>query len=105
MRRFIIGFFAAIGFFFFSLIALAVALWLFAAPREAPLADADVLTLDLTKTLAEGAPEDGLARALLGEQTTLRDVLDGVERAGGDRRIKGLVARVGDGAIGTAQAQ
>jgi protease-4 len=105
MRRFIIGFFAAIGFFFFSLIALAVALWLFAAPREAPLADADVLTLDLTKTLAEGAPEDGLARALLGEQTTLRDVLDGIERAGGDRRIKGLVARVGDGAIGTAQAQ
>ncbi|HUH84990.1 MAG TPA: signal peptide peptidase SppA [Stellaceae bacterium] len=104
MRRFIIGFFAAIGFIFFSLIALAVVFWLF-APREAPLAEADVLTLDLTKAMAEGAPDDGIARALLGEKATLRGVLDGIERAAGDPRIKGIVARVGDGDVGTAQVQ
>jgi protease-4 len=105
MRRFIIGFFAAIGFFFFSLFVLGVVLWFVAAPREASLADADLLTLDLTKALGEGAPDDGIARALLGDGATLRDVLDGIDQAGDDRRIKGIVARLADGEIGTAQVQ
>ncbi|HXY99918.1 MAG TPA: signal peptide peptidase SppA [Stellaceae bacterium] len=105
MRRVIFGFFASIGFLVFAFILLGAGLWLFAAPREKPLTERNVLLVDLTGPLREGAPDDGIERVLLGEQTSLRDVLDAVERARGDPRIAGLVARLGDGATGTAEAQ
>ena len=105
MRRVIVGFFAFIGFFVFALMLLGVGLWLFAAPREKPLAERNVLLVDLTQSLPEGAPGDGIERILLGEQTSLRDVLDAIERARSDPRVGGLVARLGDGAVGTAQTQ
>jgi protease IV len=105
MRRVIIGFFAAIGVLVVALIAAGIALWIFAAPGEKPLADQDILVLDLTKALPEGAPQDGLQRLLLGEEISFRDVLDGIERAESDPRVKGIVARLGDGALGTAQVQ
>jgi len=105
MRRFIVGFFAVIGFFTFSLIAISLVLAVFAAPREKPLPEVGVLSLDLSKSFAEGAPEDGFARALLNPETTLRDVLDGIEQAGADPHIKGILARISDSDAGTAQAQ
>jgi protease IV len=105
MRRFIVGFFALIGLVVVAFIALAVALWLWAAPGEKRLASTNILTLDLTQPLPEGPPDDGIERALLGQQLGFQDVLDGLDRAGSDQRIKGLVARVGVGALGTAQLQ
>jgi protease-4 len=105
MRRVIVGFFAAIGFLVFALFVIAIGVWLFAGGREKPISEANLLMLDLTRPLADTAPDDGLGRLLLGEEARLRDVLDGIERAGEDRRIKGIVARLGDGALGTAQIQ
>jgi protease IV len=106
MRRFIVGFFAIIGFACFLLIVvLAVGVWFVASPGEKPLAENSILTLDLTKPLVEGAPDDGIERVFLGEQSTLRDVLDGIERAQADPRIKGILARIGDSELGTARAQ
>src|ERR1700737_460278 len=106
MRRFIVGFFAIIGFAFFLLmITIGVGVWFVAAPGEQPLADNSVETLDLTKPLAEGSSDDGIERVFLGEQSTLRDMLDGIERAQSDSRVKGILARIGDSGLGTAQAQ
>ncbi len=105
MRRVIIGFFAAIGVLVVALSAAGIALWIFAAPGEKPLAKQNILLLDLTKALPEGAPQDGVERLLLGEEISFRDVLDGIERAERDPRVKGIVARLGDGALGTAQVQ
>ncbi len=104
MRRFIVGFFALIGLLVVVLIAFGVGLWLIAAPGEPALGEANILTFDLTAPLPEDGG-DGIERALLGEQTTLRDVLDGLERASEDARVKGIVVRVGDGTFGTAQVQ
>ncbi|HYM01529.1 MAG TPA: S49 family peptidase, partial [Stellaceae bacterium] len=105
MRRFVVGFFAVIGLAVVSLTVLVIAVWYFAAPSKPQLAEANILTLDLTKALPEGASGDGIERAFLGEQTTLRDVLDGLERAGTDPRVRGVIAHVGGGALGTAQVQ
>ena len=105
MRRAIVGFFAVIGFLFFALVILAAGVWLFAGGREKGLGAANVLFLDLTKPLAEAAPDDGLGRVLFGEEFTLRDVLDGIERGAADSSVKGIVARLGDGELGTAQIQ
>jgi protease-4 len=105
MRRIVVGFFALIGLFVVGLAALAVGLWLWLAPGEKPVAANTVLMLDLTQPLPEGVSPGGIERVLLGEQTSLRDVLDGLTRAGADRRVKGVVARVGGGELGAAQTQ
>ena len=105
MRRVIVGFFASIGVFVVSLVLLGVGFWFFVAPHEKPLADTDVLQIDLTQPLPEGASDGGIERLLVGERTTLRDVLDAVERGENDPRVKGLVARLGGGSLGTAEVQ
>ncbi len=105
LRRVVIGFFALVGLVVIVLFALAVGLWLWSAPGEKRLAQSNVLMLDLTRPLAEGPPDGGIESVFIGGRLNLRDVLDGLERAGDDARIKGLVARVGDGQSGTAQVQ
>ena len=105
MRRFVIGFFAAVGFLTAVLAVGAVLLIGGLKPRVTPLADNIILTVDLTRGLEEGPSEDHLLRLLVGAEPTLRDVLDGIERASDDLRVKVLLARVGDDALGLGKIQ
>src|SRR5690242_3135005 len=105
MRRFIVGFFAAIGAFFTLIIGALIALAIWGSSATTPVAEGTVLSLNLTDGLSDIAPREGLG-AVFGEQKpTLRDVLDAIERASNDGRVKGLFARVGGDDIPTAQAQ
>jgi protease IV len=105
LRRLLVGFLAVIGFFVVAFFAIGIGLWMFAQPSEERLGETNLLSLDLTKPIVEGPPGDGLERLVIGEQVTLRDVVEGLLRAADDTRIKGVVARVGDGMLGTAQIQ
>ena len=105
MRRFVIGFFATVGFLTALLAVGAVLLIGGLKPRVTPLADNIILTVDLTRGLEEGPSEDHLLRLLVGAEPTLRDVLDGIERASDDLRVKVLLARVGDDALGLGKIQ
>jgi protease IV len=105
MRRVIVGFFAAIGFLTVLLVVGVVLLATGMKPRFTPLAENIILNVDLTRGLAEGAHEDRLLRLLLGAEPTLRDVLDAIETASGDPRVKGLLARVGEDELGLAKVQ
>jgi protease IV len=105
MRRLIIGFFALIGILVFGLVALLIIVVIVAAPSTKRLAANEILTLDLTQSLPDAPPGDGFERILLGERLTLRDVTDALARAGDDARSKGVVARVGEGSLGTAAIQ
>src|SRR6516162_7327720 len=105
MRRVIVGLFAAIG-FVTGLFALAGVLLIGGLkPKVTPLADNIILSVDLTHELAEGAREDRLLRLLVGGEATLRDVLDAIEMASGDPRVKGLLARVGEDELGLGRIQ
>src|SRR5262249_2385041 len=74
-------------------------------PVVTPLADNIILTIDLTQGLAEGPRQDRLLRLLVGSELTLRDVLDGVEAASGDPRVKVVLAQVGDDELGLGKIQ
>jgi len=105
MRRFIVGFFAFIG---FATVLLAAAIMLVVGglrPSVTPLPGNILLTADLTRDLPEGASEEPLIRLLVGSKPTLRDFLDAVEAAGNDPRVKVLLARVGDDELGLAKVQ
>ena len=105
MRRVVVGFFAVIGFLTVLLVLGAVLLIGGLKPTVTPLADNIILTVDLTQGLAEGPRQDHLLRLLVGAEPTLRDVLDGLEAASGDPRVKVLLARVGDDELGLAKIQ
>ena len=105
MRRFIVGFFAAIGFLTVLVAAVAILLVGGLKPRVTPLPSNIVLTVDLTRDLPEGAGEEPLLRLVAGSKPTLRDFLDAVEAAGNDPRVKVLLARVGDDEMGLARVQ
>jgi protease IV len=105
MRRLIVGFFAAIGFFTVLLVAGILVVVAGLRPSVTPLPDNMILTVDLTKDLPEGSSEDSLLRLLTGSKPTLRDFLDAIETARDDPRVKVLLARVGDDELGLAKVQ
>jgi protease IV len=105
MRRVLVGFFAAIG-FLTTLTILGVFLLVAGLkPHVTPLATNVILNVDLTRGLAEGARENRLLRLLVGPEPTLRDVLDAIETASNDPRVKVLLARVGSDELGLARTQ
>ena len=78
-----------------------------AGPSTAPVPDRVVLEVNLERRLIEYVPQDPLAQALLLAEKllTLRDLTDGIQRAAGDRRVVGLIARVGAAPMGLATIQ
>jgi protease IV len=105
MRRLVVGFFAVVGFLTVLLVAVVVLLAAGMRPHVTPLAENIILNVDLTQGLAEGAREDRLLRLLVGAEPTLRDVLDAIETASSDPRVKVLFARVGDDELGLGKIQ
>src|SRR5512139_2349739 len=68
--------------------------------RNAPL----VLELDLTDGLIEVSPADPVSAFMARRRAHLRDVLDGLRRAGGDPRVRALIVKIGPG-LGLAMSQ
>jgi protease IV len=69
------------------------------------LAEAIVLTIDLTGGLSDGPNPDAMSRLLFGEKTTLRDFVDAVGRAAADPRVKSLYVELGDDRLGLGKTQ
>jgi protease-4 len=70
-----------------------------------PVPQRAVLQLDLADGVVETWPENPLARASMGEAVRLRDLVQSLDAAGRDPRVKGIVARLGAGPLGMARAQ
>lgn len=104
MKRFIVGALATIGALsilgFFGFIFLIVV----ATSNKPSVPSHLVLELDLSKPLAEQVPEDSLAGAFGNPDTTMRDVLDALEKGAKDDRVKALLVHVEQvGSLAAAQ--
>jgi protease-4 len=105
MIRFLVRLFALIGFLGVAIVVGAF-FWVGSLMDERPaLPEAVVLRLDLDRPLAERAPDDPIAAVLLDREEGLRDVVDALDRAARDPRVKGMVARIGGDRFALAQAQ
>ena len=105
MRRVLIGIFAVIGVLAVLSLAGGLAAWRLLQPKPPQIAASTILDLDLSQDIAESQPADPVARLLFDGQPALRDLLDALQRAGDDPRVKGVVARVGNDGLGTATVQ
>ena len=82
-------------------IAIGLYYWFFAnrVPKRV------VLEVDFEQSVVELIPDDPLGRLLLAKSLTLRDVVEALQKAASDNRVKGLVARVGQSKMKLAQVQ
>lgn len=64
-----------------------------------------VLRIDLERAIPEAAPETSFWAFRSGRPLTLKDLVEALERAGEDRRVVGLVGRVGATPLGLARSQ
>ncbi len=64
-----------------------------------------ILELNLETAVTEDSPDDPLAR-LSGQHTpSVRDIVEGLQKAGDDARVKGLIARLGTSTMAMAHVQ
>jgi len=64
-----------------------------------------ILEADFEQGMIESVPDDGIARVLMTKKMRLRDVVETLQKASQDDRVKGLVARVGRSSVRLAQVQ
>jgi protease IV len=105
MRRFFVGFLAIVGFLVILGAAVGGGLFLWLAPEKPDVPAQTIVMLDLTQSLGETESGDALESLLFEKEPSLRDVVEGLERAAADPRVVGLFARIGDDQHGFASTQ
>jgi len=104
MKRFLIGTLAFIGAMSVLFVVGLIGLMVLASASGPRIPSNIVLELDLEDPLPEYVMNDSLSGAFGEDPTTVRDVVDALEKAGDDPRVKSLVARVGNpGSAAAAQ--
>jgi len=64
-----------------------------------------ILEADLEQPLLEYVPETPSAKLMLTDRTSLRDVIDAIDRGATDDRVVGMVAKIGAAPLGMARVQ
>jgi protease IV len=82
-------------------IAVFLYSWLFAGRVPGRV----IIEADFDRGMVEYVPEDGLARVLMSEKLCVRDVVEALQKAASDDRVKGMVARVDRTDLRLAQVQ
>lgn len=103
--RIILRVFAIIGFLSVLLVAGAVGLAYHFANRQPTLPDNIVLELDLEQPLAEAPATDPIAGLLGNRHATVEQMVRTLNRAAKDPRVKGIIARTGNGVHSFAVTQ
>ncbi|WP_225413449.1 signal peptide peptidase SppA [Stigmatella hybrida] len=104
MKRFIVGALAVIGALSILFVAGLILLILVASASKPSVPGTLVLELELDQPLQEQVPEDSLAGAFGPDPATVRDVVEALEKAAQDKRVKSLLVRIDQpGGIAVAQ--
>jgi protease-4 len=105
MRKVIVAILAVIGGLAIVSVLIGGAVVVGARLGKGVIAGNTVLEIDLERALLEDQPDDPVVELLAGKGVVVRDVVEALAKAGGDTRVKGLVARVGAAPVGMAQVQ
>src|SRR4249919_1077752 len=67
--------------------------------------DKTILEANFEQALPENIPDSPTAKLMNSDQTTLRDVIDAIDRGAADDRVVGMVAKIGAAPLGMAKVQ
>lgn len=104
MRKGLVGCLAAVGGLVVLLVLSITALAL-VIRSGGSVPSKTILEANFETQLMEDVPGEPIARAMLAEAPSVRDVVDALDRASADGRVAGLVARLGAAPMGMAQIQ
>lgn len=105
IRRLVCGLLAVVGAAVVLLAVVSAGVVAFFPGARHTVPDSAVLTLDLADGISERGATGPLAWASFSRELPLRDLVEGMDAASRDERIKGLVARIGAGDLQMARAQ
>ena len=105
MKKFIVRTLAVIGALTILFVIVVGGLLLLSWTAKPGVPGKVILELNLETGLIEAIPNDPIATIMLSDTTTVKDIVDGLERAGNDDRVAGVVVRLGGTTTGMAQAQ
>ena len=86
------------------LLSIVVSIFIILGPKGR-VPSKTVLEADFEKPMVEDIPETPTAKVMLQDRSVLRDVVDAIDRGADDKRVVGLVARIGGTRIGMATVQ
>ena len=102
MKRFLVRFLAAIG---ALAIVYVIVIMVLLAGRKPHVPGKAILEVNLEQPMVEYVPNQPFVQVMMKDRLVLRDVVDALDRAADDRRVAGLVARVGSERMGMAEVQ
>lgn len=104
-RRFVVGMLALFGGLVLLLLMLGVGLSLFYWSKTEGVPGKVILEMDLDKEIVEHVSTDPLGSLLEAKSYTVLDVVETLRKAGEDKRVVGLYARIGTTEMGLARIQ
>lgn len=105
MKKVLVIVLALIGLFSLLAVVALAAFGMLAAFSTERVPSRIVLEIDFEQGVIESVPDDPLAQVMLDDTITLREVVEAIDGAAEDRRVKALFARIGGGGIGMAHLQ
>jgi protease-4 len=102
MKKLIIRILAILGFIYLVTIIVTI---MMLSGRKGKVPGTTILEANFEQPLVEDVPETPTAKFALQDRTTVRDVVDALDRGGADDRVKGMIARIGAVPMGMAQTQ
>jgi protease-4 len=105
MKKLVVGILAIIGVLSLLMILGVGLIGLLAATSEPGVPRDVILQVDFEQGVIEAIPEDPVAQMMLEDTTPVLNIVDALDKAAGDKRVKALVARIGGGGMGLAHVQ
>ena len=102
MKKVIVRILAVLGAIYLLTILLAIVVL---SGRKGSVPSQTILEANFEQPLLEDVPETPTARFALMDRATVRDVVDAIDRAAADDRVKGMGAGVGAPGMGMAETQ
>ena len=105
MRKVVIAIFVILGILVVIGLLAAAGIGMVAAFSKPSVPSRTVIEIDFEAGIAPFVPNDPIGQLLNEQATTVKDVVDGLDRAATDDKVRGVVARIGAGGLGVAHIQ
>ena len=105
MRRAVVVVLALLGGLALLAVVAALVVGVVAMSSKGSVPRKTILEVDFEQGYAEYVPDDPFTAVLSGKKATVREVVEGLERAAEDERVVAVVAKVGSAPMGLARLQ
>lgn len=105
MKKLVIVLFVVLGVLALLAFVAFLGIALVQAASTPSVSSSTVLEMDFEQGLVAAVPDDPIAQLMMEQATTLRDVVDALDKGATDPKVKAFVARIGSGGLGMANIQ